>query len=139
MPSRMVARPSISTILWNRPTNSPEDPIILAPTVNTIAYAKGVLLVRIHTNRVDVSQGSRVSFNAKATLPSGADPREFTHASFTHIDTGDLASNGAPHLDATAAAARLPPFVRVALEVTQGSVARAIFFECSVELLLRTS
>ena len=109
--------------------------IVVTRAINTIPYYHGSLWVRIHNNR---SSGATVKVKAIATSPSSFDQQEFS-LSTAAMDTGDMSAVSAPGLVASYATEQLPPFVQIQLEVTQSATPVSIFFELSVDLLVRSA
>lgn len=116
---------------------STSENIILAKAINVIPYYYASVWVRIHTNRTGAGTSAKVV--AYAVNPSKNDQQRYVLDGSPTFDTNSFHSVTAPEL-VVAYASDLPPFLEIQLQVSQNtSAATNIFFEISVDLLLRTA
>ncbi|NJK32069.1 MAG: hypothetical protein HC927_06425 [Deltaproteobacteria bacterium] len=112
---------------------SQSETIILARAVNVVPFYYASLWVRLHAIRIGGS--ATATLIARGTNPSKYDQEKFT------LSSAGISVNitGTPPELLTGSQSAIPPFYQIELTATQANPATQIYFEISIDLLLRAA
>lgn len=108
--------------------------VVLAKSLDVLRYRAGVLLVRVHAANIGGLGSPAVAIRAYLTAPSVDEPAgEFVDTSSAKAAVS-LVGTSAGTLVKAALSANFGAYLRINLEVTQGTPAGALAFTVSVDL-----